>query len=653
MDRSSLHDRLRHAIHHLEHVLPGQASIRDFVHHNTLHGFQHLPFSEALAEAHRVNGIFGFLPQAEYRAFFRQGRITRGGLEEVLSEDADLEAGRPVGPLRRLDVYRTALLHDFKPLTACQLAWQMDEMGALETWQPDLPEDLRRGGPKAVAALWEACLAALGLEHEPSHAEDLVDLAPERAERLLAGLSSIEVEAEQLRTHHLIRHEADRLLAALEGKVGREITLRGLLFRLTGRDILDEMRPYLLRHLASFLDEGLAAWNLPGRDRGFYAAWRHNARTDAGPRLEDFPDWKEAVDDLPDEPLAAILEELTLLGLPEDRWDAYLERLALELPGWSGMMMWRSLRPGYRKLAPERVEMMDYLAVRLVLERFFAQRLCRAEFRVEPRLDMFRWHFRRRRPELLVRWSLFNGRLPEYLASQAQGLLRRSREDPADDEDWQGLAHRIWTWRLSPAAEKSVGHGVSGSGWRLFRLTQHLGLSAADVAAGGRDLAEELLACLDRLTPERAGHLWLLAYERHYRDHVLGALAANRGRGRWARRDERPAAQAVFCMDDREEGIRRHLEERNPDVETLGAAGFFGVPINWRGLDDEEVSALCPVVVTPSHEIREEPRTGQDALHDAHAKRRARRLRLGDLVFRGSHRGLLSPALVAAAAAPG
>jgi uncharacterized protein YbcC (UPF0753/DUF2309 family) len=42
---------------------------------------------------------------------------------------------------------------------------------------------------------------------------------------------------------------------------------------------------------------------------------------------------------------------------------------------------------------------------------------------------------------------------------------------------------------------------------------------------------------------------------------------------------ETPEAQAVFCIDVRSEVMRRHLEEVCPGLQTLGFAGFFGMPV--------------------------------------------------------------------------
>ncbi len=66
-----------------------------------------------------------------------------------------------------------------------------------------------------------------------------------------------------------------------------------------------------------------------------------------------------------------------------------------------------------------------------------------------------------------------------------------------------------------------------------------------------------------------------------------------------------PEAQALFCIDDRECSLRRNLEETNPAIETLGAAGFFGIDFLYQGLDDAYPVAQCPNIIIPKHLIKE------------------------------------------------
>lgn len=57
--------------------------------------------------------------------------------------------------------------------------------------------------------------------------------------------------------------------------------------------------------------------------------------------------------------------------------------------------------------------------------------------------------------------------------------------------------------------------------------------------------------------------------------------------------------QFLFCLDDREEAIRRHLERLHPDFETFGTLGFFGVDVTLKGIHDDIGFAHCPPVIQP------------------------------------------------------
>ncbi|MFC0710044.1 YbcC family protein [Azorhizophilus paspali] len=71
-------------LHELEHYLPKQAPLKDFVHHNTLHAFQNLKFHDALRNA---SGIFGYnlsLKLDKYRDLYQRGEITPAVLDWVV-----------------------------------------------------------------------------------------------------------------------------------------------------------------------------------------------------------------------------------------------------------------------------------------------------------------------------------------------------------------------------------------------------------------------------------------------------------------------------------------------------------------------------------------------------------------------------------------
>ena len=61
-----------------------------FIHHNTLHAFEHLPFEEAARSAAERLGREPFLPESRYREKLTSGRI--------VAKDVEARSSRSLAP---------------------------------------------------------------------------------------------------------------------------------------------------------------------------------------------------------------------------------------------------------------------------------------------------------------------------------------------------------------------------------------------------------------------------------------------------------------------------------------------------------------------------------------------------------------------------
>lgn len=645
-DYSQLHAQqqalLRQAIDGLNSVLPIQAPLQDFIHFNPLLHYEQLPFEQALRTVYAQSGSLGYLPTQEYRQFYQQGRITQADLQHVLTLDGI--------PSEDQAVYLDVLVYDIGAISFQQMRWQVEENHAFECFQAGVPQARRaqllaaagQNEATAIQALWESCLRRLDLSYDLVHPEALLNLR-------LTDQDARQQNPEAMPDAEVLMRQTSReLLHQLVDEVGKGFTFRTLMRKLTGVDVMDELLPALGRYLGGWLDQGISSWQGLPQAQGFYRYWRSIALHDISAWLAGMETWVDYIESLADDPLETIHQELIRIGIDPQHWAGYLQALALELPGWSGMFNWRAEHPGYLG-SDLPVKLEDYLAVRLVLEHLHCRRLTREHWQVDAAVADIRGYFNHHVDEFFVRYHAYNTTLPEYLQHLAQEFLE-SQEDILPQE-WHQLAHQILTWNLAPEMIMPVGSDIYRKAWRLFQLAQYQGLDGKAVAALDQEYIERMLSIVDVLDdPNTSGYIWLRAYEYHFQRDVFNALLNKHADVMPTR--EPAVAQLIFCMDDREESVRRHLEEVAPELETFGAAGVFGMPNNWRALDSYQPIKLAQPAVTPIHTFHEIPSDKEAARLPAHRRRWRLLERVKRLKYHRMRHGLISTSLALPLLAP-
>jgi uncharacterized protein len=96
-------------------------------------------------------------------------------------------------------------------------------------------------------------------------------------------------------------------------------------------------------------------------------------------------------------------------------------------------------------------------------------------------------------------------------------------------------------------------------------------------------------------------YVWQLAFEQSFRRKLLKQIRPIE----ILPTQTAPEAQFVFCIDVRSEVIRRHIENLMPNAQTLGFAGFFGVPVSIQNIGHTHEEQNCPILLTPQAVVKE------------------------------------------------
>jgi uncharacterized protein YbcC (UPF0753/DUF2309 family) len=293
---------------------------------------------------------------------------------------------------------------------------------------------------------------------------------------------------------------------------------------------------------AVFVDEAGVPWPMPGRELGFFRAWRELAPHDRRLRRLAGPTGMQWLGQLPDRPVEALAVSLDALDVDGNRVDALRQHLG-RLPGWAGYARWNDQwAPPDHHRPPLRL--LDLLAAQVAATAAAAHGAAAQQPPQHPdQVDE-------------------NEKLLEHRAAAVLGALGSTSDDPFVTSAVRGVLQQV-----PPPARKSM---------------------------------------------------WLEAQEGNFRDRLLGLLS----RPDSGPVTERPDVQAAFCIDVRSEGLQRHLQACGP-YGTFGFAGFFGVPVRWRPLGSTESQPRCPVLVTPEHDVAEQPLVANGALGYLTAQRAA------------------------------
>jgi uncharacterized protein YbcC (UPF0753/DUF2309 family) len=589
---------IEHAIEHCTHLLPAQGPITAFVHHNTLHAFEDFDFDTAVRKGGKLFGCHPYLPEKNYRDMLTSGRIRDEDIEAVLIDHLGDRADDLLGFLgTRFSLYRAILGHSLHDGPSVDLRWVIGDTNALNKFREDAPDgikkqfiddsrqwvmrDLRNTKPGNTKADKESRRIPENLAAKYQQLFNLFDLpkieswSEDKWESFVLHLLWKTCEYGASQSNEVSKAEQSP----------KHLRHRDWLLDLTCEDSDEQVHELLIPFCAAFLDQGFSNWQLADRDKGFFAAFTELFGKSSGlakPWRRGLAAELQRHVSQQISPIESIGQSLTDLGVGDGEVDAFIGETMLALRGFAGMLWQLESRGDRVNRAMPAGTLVEYVAIRLILDRLAIRHVAKIN-------------------------TEFSGQT---------SALRPWINDKLCNRHTNGTTQQ------------------QRNAFRLFELAQLLNWKPRSLAQNCPAEWQRIVSELNQFSGVERRQVYHLAYERKYRNETLAAVRVHSQRTRELPKGNlaaQPDFQMVNCIDEREESFRRHLEEIHPNCETFGAAGFFAIPMYYRGAADAHFTPLCPVVIKPDHHVREEV---VYSLREDESKRKRARRTIGTVTHR-------------------
>ncbi|MBP6557899.1 MAG: DUF2309 domain-containing protein, partial [Flavobacterium sp.] len=182
----------------------------------------------------------------------------------------------------------------------------------------------------------------------------------------------------------------------------------------------------------------------------------------------------------------------------------------------------------------------------------------------------------------------------------------------------QQFTHRGWSGLVASVEEHPdtllSPKNISLHDLIVFELLLEIDHLDAELGSNWKPIAEltseapiDLFEEVEHTELSEALKIWQDAFEWSYYDEVLAGIQqlSSAKKKKETTKARTKSFQALFCIDEREDSIRRHIESIDKNSETFGTPGFFSVEFYFQAFGAKFYDKLCPAPVTPKYLIKE------------------------------------------------